>query len=195
MPATSPDPEHFHRLARLFYSGNRTMTSYFWEARRLMGDEAGFDARASFVRAVSGQAPAGYERSVLAHGDLPAGFVAAVEQVQRGRADRRAAMLALRAALPQRRPLRAPGVAVEQRAVLGDGQFVWGDVIVAPERDDAVPCSPLVTALMQRADCALTLAELANALTPNAGSRDAVLASLCAAAELLYVDGLIAELS
>ena len=61
---------HFRELAKLFYASNRTSDSYFWEARRIAGtpDDS---PRAAFVRAVSGQTAAGYERSVLRHGVLP----------------------------------------------------------------------------------------------------------------------------
>ena len=69
--------DHFHELARLFYAGNRSVDSYFWEARRITGAEG--EPRQAFVRAVSGQSAAGYERSVLGHGVLPAGFATALE--------------------------------------------------------------------------------------------------------------------
>ena len=69
--------EHFHELARLFYAANRSVDSYFWEARRITGDQR--PPREAFVRAVSGQAAAGYERSVLARGVLPEQVAAAIE--------------------------------------------------------------------------------------------------------------------
>ena len=31
----------FHEMAKLFYSSNRTVESYFWEARRILGDSGG----------------------------------------------------------------------------------------------------------------------------------------------------------
>ena len=187
--------EHFRRLAQLFYAGNRSMDSYFWAARRLLGEGGQAQgARESFIRAVSGQTPAGYERSVLAHGDLPPAFVAALDSVQRGRAERRAALDAQRSELPGLRPVRAAGVAIEQRAVLGDGQFEWGEVIVAQGRDDPVPCSALVSALVRHADGVRSLDDIAAAVVPDVALRHAALASLCAAAEVLYVDGLLTAL-
>ena len=60
--------QHFRELARLFYASNRTVDSYFWEARRITGGDEAEPARLAFVRAVAGQPPAGYERAVLAHG-------------------------------------------------------------------------------------------------------------------------------
>ena len=189
--------EHFHRLAQLFYSGNRTMNSYFWEARRLIRDDEAqesFGARESFVRAVSGQAPAGYERSLLAQGDLPDAFIAALDTVQRGRADRRAEMLERRAQLPELHPRRAFGVRIEQRAVLGAGQFEWGEVICSAERDDPVPCSALVSALIRGADGTQTLRKLAADIAPEPALQAKALAGLCAASEVLFIDGLLAQL-
>ena len=61
---------HFRELARLFYASNRTVESYFWEARRIIGDDDR-ESRRSFIRAVAGQAPRGYERAVLDRGHLP----------------------------------------------------------------------------------------------------------------------------
>ena len=61
---------HFRELARLFYSSNRAVDSYFWEARRIIGDDD-HESRRSFIRAVAGQAPRGYERAVLDKGHLP----------------------------------------------------------------------------------------------------------------------------
>ena len=55
---------HFRELARLFYASNRTMESYFWEARRILGSGDDEESRRSFIRAVAGQPPRGYERAV-----------------------------------------------------------------------------------------------------------------------------------
>ncbi len=35
----------FHEMAKLFYSSNRTVESYFWEARRILGDSGGSSRR------------------------------------------------------------------------------------------------------------------------------------------------------
>ena len=56
--------EHFRELARLFYASNRTVDSYFWEARRITGADEATPARLAFVRAVAGQPLAVNERAV-----------------------------------------------------------------------------------------------------------------------------------
>ena len=75
---------HFRELARLFYASNRTVDSYFWEARRIIGDDDQ-ESRRSFIRAVAGQAPRGYERAVLDKGHLPTDLTDAIHQIETGR--------------------------------------------------------------------------------------------------------------
>ncbi|CAI8030379.1 Endonuclease MutS2 [Geodia barretti] len=50
---------HFRELAALFYASNRTVESYFWESRRILGASDDEGARASFIRAVAGQSVRG----------------------------------------------------------------------------------------------------------------------------------------
>ena len=80
---------HFRELARLFYASNRTVDSYFWEARRIIGDDDQ-ESRLSFIRAVAGQAPRGYERAVLDKGHLPPDLTHAIHQIESGRLHRAA---------------------------------------------------------------------------------------------------------
>ena len=80
---------HFRELARLFYASNRTVDSYFWEARRIIGDDDQ-ESRRSFIRAVAGQAPRGYERAVLDKGHLPTDLTDAIHQIETGRLQRAA---------------------------------------------------------------------------------------------------------
>ena len=75
--------ERFHEMAKLFYSSNRTTESYFWEARRILGESGEtYTPRQDFIRAVAGQPPQGYERAVLAQGEVPGGFVEGVRRVE-----------------------------------------------------------------------------------------------------------------
>ena len=55
----------FREMARLFYSSNLSVDSYFWEARRLAGGDAEFSPRHAFIRAVAGQPPRGYRAGSL----------------------------------------------------------------------------------------------------------------------------------
>ena len=81
-------------MVRLFYSSNRTVESYFWEARRILeGDdekESGLSPRESFIQAVAGQPPQGYERMVLERGAAPTQFADSVRAVEEDRANRQA---------------------------------------------------------------------------------------------------------
>ena len=86
--------DHFRAMAQLFYASNRTVESYFWEARRLLGAEEHLSPRHAFIRAVAGQPPRGYERVVLEHGEAPTQFVDSVHAVEAERAERRARFMA-----------------------------------------------------------------------------------------------------
>lgn len=132
--------EHFHELARLFYAGNRSVDSYFWEARRITG--ASVAPREAFVRAVSGQSAAGYERSVLSRGVLPDAFADIAETVKPVDVSDDVASL---------RPALAPGLELVKTAVLGDGRFERGYAVRGEHRVD-LPVSPLVAHLVDRVD-------------------------------------------
>jgi len=176
--------EHFHELARLFYAANRSVDSYFWEARRITGDQR--PPREAFVRAVSGQAAAGYERSVLAHGALPEQVAAAIE-----------------AKAPQTpnvtkesRPVLAAGVQLTACAVLGDGRFERGFALQGEGRVD-VPVSGLVALLVrgvERSRGGATVAALAARIAEAHGVPvDKVLPPMLNATRLLMADGVLHE--
>jgi hypothetical protein len=190
----------FRELAQLFYASNRVVDSYFWEARRIIGDES-LAPRAAFIRAAAGQSPKGYERMVFEHGEPPLGIRQAIEAIEGERAERTREMAALqardgKASLLASRPLLAPGVSVERQAVLGDGEFVWGNVITVAGRTDSVPVSAPIGRIVAAIDGASTLGEL---VTRSAGDSSPDVAARLAevavqAAGILYVDGIISEL-
>ena len=174
---------HFHELATLFYASNRARDSYFWEARRLTG-ATGRDPRTAFVRAVSGQAAVGYERSVLRHGVLPQDFENALEEELTAREARR-----VRPAGATRVRM-AEGLEVRSAAVLGDGRFEPGYVIAGPGRDD-LPVSALVASLAHHAR-GDTLDVIANRIAlANDADAEPVRNAAVAAAELLIADGVL----
>ena len=192
--------EHFHELAKLFYASNRSHESYFWEARRLLEDDAALSPRHAFIRAVAGQPPQGYERAVLDRGESPSVFQENVRTVESQRTQRRGELARLEAegeGLGKVVPRLVPDLRVERRPVLGEGEFVWGEVILCAERSDTTPCSPLVSAMLALVDGQRSLAEiealLGEGLEPEA--RDQLATHLASATRVLYVDGLIAELS
>jgi flavin-dependent dehydrogenase len=176
--------EHFLELARLFYAGNRTVESYFWEARRKLGDRD--EPRGAFVRAVSGQPPQGYERAVLERSALPPGFRARLGELEqeRGARDRELGSRDLRLA----RPRAAPGVRVERRAMLGEGRFVRGDVLIAPDRVD-LPVSALVAELLRLSDGTRSLDEIARTLEKGDVVPARVREPLERAVRILHRDG------
>ena len=184
---------HFHELAKLFYASNRSADSYFWEARRALGDDERFSPRHAFINAVAGQPPQGYERVVLERGEPPDGFVDSVRAVEAERAGRRRWLARAGDAVPSTVPRLAAGVAVSVSPVLGEGEFVWGHVITSETRPEGTPCSALVAELLKRINGCTPVSELLRSLRAqfgariDAGAERAVLDAL----GVLYVDGVV----
>ena len=188
---------HFREMARLFYASNRTVDSYFWEARRITGSDEETSARVAFVRAVAGQPPVGYERAVLAHGETPRSFTEAVSAVERRRAERAGAFdQRFGADLPRLLaavPTLLPQARLERKAVVGEGEFEWGQVVSTPERAEGAPVSDLVALVLARIDGDRTVEGVLEALAAYipvdrlAEIRPAILQAL----RLLHVEGVI----
>ena len=186
---------HFHELAKLFYSSNRTHDSYFWEARRITDGEA-YSPRHAFIRAVAGQPPAAYERAVLDHGVAPEAFTTSVADLEAGRAERTQRLRTLGDGLLDATPTLDAGIVAERRPVLGQGRFEWGHAIVSTAHPEGVPCSQLVAELVRRIDGRRTLREIAANMVGELGAMagPALDEALTSAAGILYVDGTIAAL-
>ncbi|MXZ91386.1 MAG: NAD(P)/FAD-dependent oxidoreductase [Chloroflexi bacterium] len=179
---------HFRELARLFYSSNRTADSYFWEARRLLDDDPSLTPRQSFIQAVAGQPPRGYERAVLSHGHAPAAFGASVAAVESERQRRQ------EQGLPPDVPLHlAEGVRLQRQPVLADNRFVWGVGLVTDGHPEGLPCSALVAQLLTRLNGRRTtidaIADLCNGM--DAATIRQVEPAARQALQILYVDGAI----
>ena len=192
---------HFRELARLFYSSNRTVESYFWEARRIVGGTPGEGPRQSFIRAVAGQPPQGYERAVLARGLLPESFAAGVAAIEEERRRRHAEMERVAAgpdpeAWPPREsiPIPAAGTRIERKPVLGEGAFDWGYVLVSPADPEGVEVSVLVATVMSLVDGHRRVADILEEVAGRvpAAQRKAAVEAAAAALGILYVDGTIA---
>ena len=177
--------EHFHELARLFYAGNRSVDSYFWETRRITGERR--SPREAFVRAVSGQAAAGYERSVLSRAELPSSFETAVAAAQPTSSAVDVARI---------RPALAPGFSLVRTAVLGDGRFEPGHVIRGEHRVD-LPVSPLVAHLVRHVERhrdASTVPEIARLIASENGvPTTQILPHLLEATRLLVRDRVLKD--
>ena len=190
---------HFRELARLFYASNRSVESYFWEARKVVGDDGASTPREAFVRAVAGQPPQGYERVVLERGDAPAGFAGDVRALESERAARRRAW---DGALAGGRPPAAllttiarpsDGVRVERKPVLEGGEFVWGDVLITGSRPEGTPISALVVRLVTALDGRRSVGEALEAVVADlpADRAGQLGAPLLTTLGILYVDGAI----
>ena len=173
--------QHFHELARLFYAGNRSVDSYFWEARRITGQQR--PPREAFVRAVSGQAAAGYERSVLAHGVLPSAMEATLASAAPAPVVGEVSTLPLRLAENTR---------LARTAVLGTGRFQMGYAVEGQNRVD-LPVSALVAHLVrgvEQGNGSATVDALAKDIAAKQGvAVERIAEPLADAARLLLADG------
>ena len=182
---------HFRELARLFYASNRTVDSYFWEARRIIGDDD-HESRRSFIRAVAGQAPRGYERAVLDKGHLSTDLTDAIHQIESGRLDRSRAFnhIPLHNAIPK----LAEGVRLERGLTFADDQFQWSPLLITPDRPEGAPISQLVATLVSCIDGRRTVSQILHQLTTgiqSAGQREAVEEAMMSAVRILYTDGAV----
>lgn len=187
--------DHFRAMAQLFYASNRTVESYFWEARRLLGLDESLTPRQAFIRAVAGQSPLGYERAVLDRGNAPEEFVRDVRAVESARAERRAELDARGAAalLAGSVPRLAPGVRVERKPVLADGEFVWGHVLTTAGYPEGTPCSAFVATLAGMIDGCTPTTDLIARLTrgQDAARTAQIEQAVLQALGILYVDGTV----
>jgi halogenation protein CepH len=186
---------HFRELAKLFYSSNRTADSYFWEARRLTPEAVDLTARAAFVSAVAGQPAQGYERVVLDRGEAPEAFVAAVRDTETRRAQRGETVQRLRSTMSELVPTLADGVEAVVEPILEGGEFIRSHVIRSIDRPGGAPVSEIIAAAVPLIDGQLTVGEIASDLGASYGVKAADLwPVISAAAEILYVDGIIETL-
>ena len=189
---------HFRELARLFYAANRSVDSYFWEARQITDDEAA-SPREAFIRAVAGQPPQGYERVVLDRGDTPTAFAKGVQALESARAARAEAWAgaltrdptaaAVLAACPQ----AASGAHVERKPVFEDGEFIWGEAIVTNNRPEGSPVSGLVSRVFTLAEGTHSVAAIIEALSDGAAPEQAarIAQATLSTLRILYIDGAI----
>ena len=189
--------DHFRDLALLFYSSNRTVDSYFWEARRLFKEEKYFSDRTSFVRAVSGQSVRGYERVALERGELPNEFMSAINLHNEKSEERNANLLRIHDSIHMKVPKLSSEAKVERRPVLSSGEFEWGTVITTPFRKEGVPCSNLVANLLMKMDGEKSLIDIVDDLadSANESTKTKLLNYSIEAISILYVEGVIDSLS
>jgi flavin-dependent dehydrogenase len=194
---------HFRELARLFYSSNLASEGYFWEARRLLEREENYSPRHSFIQAVAGQPPRGYERVVLERGEAPQDFLSSVKEVESERAIRISrwdeAISRARAGedgLLQAVPRLSAGVEIQRKAVLGEGEFVWGAVLTTVSQPEGTPSSGLVARLVSMIDGDASVGQLLTAMRSQGDPSQADLLdrSVLTTLQILFVDGTIESL-
>ena len=190
----------FREMARLFYSSNLSEESYFWEARRITNTDE-YSPRHSFIQAVAGQPPRGYERVVLDRGQAPEAFIESVCAVESERLSRTQWLAALAADTQRNQilnavPRLADGVAVQRKPVLAEGEFVPGQVLNTVSQPEGTPCSPLVAAVINEIDGQKSVADIVDGLgqhldqAGHAQLEEAVSRTV----EILYVDGTVTGL-
>ncbi len=190
----------FREMARLFYSSNLSAESYFWEARRITNSDE-YSPRHSFIQAVAGQPPRGYERVVLDRGQAPEEFIESVRTVETERLARTQWLAAL-AADPQRNqilnavPRLAEGVQVQQKPVLAEGEFVPGQVLNTVSQPEGTPCSPLVAAVIGEIDGQKSVADIVDGMGQHLdqAAHSQLEEAVSRTIEILYVDGTVAGL-
>ncbi|MGI8552432.1 MAG: NAD(P)/FAD-dependent oxidoreductase, partial [Dehalococcoidia bacterium] len=194
---------YFREMAKLFYASNRSVESYFWEARRLLGNDEAVLPRHAFIQAVAGQSPLGYERVVLERGHVPAAFAGEVQAIQEERAARGAELMALFAqpktvehVVLRLVPRLAEGVQVERKPVLAEGEFVPGYVLKTAGYPEGTPCSAFVAKLISLVDGRTPISGLITGL--GGGQEEAadtqLLRIVLSTIQILYLGGTIAEL-
>ena len=157
--------DYFHLTAQLFYGTNRSADSYFWEARRILGDDAAAP-REAFVRVVSGQPPQGYERAVIEHGVLPPEIEAEVRR-RDDRAERRRrateAITAEAGALLRSVPSLPGHVKLEQRRALAGASFQQAFQLVVhsgDRRSEPYPITAVMAACIGHMNGRTTLGDI-----------------------------------
>ncbi len=188
--------DHFRDLALLFYSSNRTVDSYFWEARRIFKEEDYFSNRASFIRAVSGQSVRGYERVALERGQLPDEFMSAINLHNEESKKRKDHLKKIGDSLQNRIPTLSSKAKLEKKPILAEGEFEWGIVITTPFRKEGVPCSNLVANLLMKVDGKKSLTEIVSDFSDTASesTKDKLLQYSIDAISILFVEGVIDRL-
>ena len=183
---------HFRELAALFYASNRTVESYFWESRRILGQPEDEEARTSFIRAVAGQSARGYERAVLERGALPEEFISSVQALESERQDKARDFSA--ETVLEDVPVLARASAVDRRPIFAEGRFQWSDVLISPQRPEGVAVSPLVAAVISEVDGSRSVREIVEGISARASEQvdnDTVAQAVLSTLKILTVDGLV----
>ena len=182
---------HFRELARLFYASNRTVESYFWEARRIIGDDD-LESRRSFIRAVAGQAPRGYERAVLDKGHLPTDLTDAIHQIESARTQRSRDFD--QTPIHNTIPKLTPGARLERGLTFAEDQFQWSHLLTTSDRPEGATISQLVAVLISHIDGHYTTTQILERLTAgieSADQKERATEAITASLRILHTEGAV----
>lgn len=185
----------FREMAKLFYSTNRSVESYFWEARRILGGAPGEDAtpRQAFIRAVAGRPARGYERVVIERGGVPAGLAAEVRSAETQNSARAAAFrqaLTSRGRMLDVAPELAPQRRVQKQPEVRDGELAWGLALSRDGEMLGTPLDEVTGAVALLCDGSHPVAEIIDRLRRHtAAGRDVLEPGVIKALEKLYTAG------
>lgn len=178
--------EHFRELTSLFYSGNRTIDSYFWESRRIANQE-NYAPREAFIRTVSGQNVAGYERTVLHHAATPDTFRELLRNLDEGLKNRRNELSSTN--LLESTVVCAPGLSIASSVVLDGARFSRGRVIRGRDRVD-LAVSEFVAEIVQSCRTPRTVSSIADQLTTTSQPSE-IVEMVTSTVSLLVIDGIL----
>ena len=90
-------------------------------------------------------------------------------------------------------PTLVPQARLERKPVVGEGEFVWGQVITTPERAEGAPVSDLVALVLAQIDGQRTIADVFDLLGAHLPSEtlDQLRPGIVQALRLLHVEGVI----
>ena len=181
----------FKELARLFYSSNRSVDSYYWETRKIVGDTTDRDSRTAFIRAVSGQSVRGYERAVLERGDLDDSIVEGLKAVSEDFEMRRRLYETVSESILGLIPVLDPETRVEKKPVLSEGRFEWGTMLYSPKRVEGTVCSRFVELLINSIDGETNVSQIISILHEQTddGSYDSLTGYVTRTLRILFVEG------
>jgi halogenation protein CepH len=186
----------FREMAKLFYATNRSIDSFFWEARRILGPDAGGDsARQSFIRAVAGRPPRGYERVVIERGEMPTDLVREIRAAEAGETarrdwfDRRLADEG-RERLLASAPVMAGGARLQKQPEIVDGEFAWGFALSRGGEMLGRPLDAFTARAASLMDGHRSLLVIADAVAPVFGApRSSVEEAVIRAVRALFIAG------
>ncbi len=135
----------FRDITQLCYYGNRVVDSDFWDSRKF-GERFPYLPREQFIRTVSGQNVAGYERSLLSQVELPPEFQTALNDYVESATDSINTMDDR--ILLNQVAIASPEVEVAQSVVFEETEFRKATVLRGVGRDE-LPISEFVAELLR----------------------------------------------